>query len=55
MNNALCTPGQRTAFQAAIVRLVWAQSQWDLQPYQQEAPFYLAEDARRQRASAPAR
>ena len=48
--SALCTPEQRTAFQAAIVSLARAQSKWDLQPYQQEATFYLAEDARRQRA-----
>ena len=53
--SALCTPEQRTAFQAAIVRLARAQSKWDLQAYQQEATFYLAEDARRQRASAPAK
>lgn len=51
---ALCTPEQRTAFQAAIVSLARAQSKWDLQPYQQEATFYLAEDARRQRTAAPA-
>jgi hypothetical protein len=53
--SALCTPEQRTAFQAAIVSLARAQSKWDLQPYQQEATFYLAEDTRRQRASAPAK
>ncbi|WP_210521368.1 hypothetical protein [Hymenobacter terricola] len=50
--NALCTPEQRTAIQTAIVNLARAQSRWDLQPYQQEATFYLAEDARRQRAAA---
>ena len=53
--SALCTPEQRTAFQAAIVSLARAQSKWDLQPYQKEATFYLAEDARRQRASATAK
>ena len=53
--SALCTPEQRKAFQAAIVRLARAQSKWDLQAYQKEATFYLAEDARRQRASAPAK
>ena len=52
--SALCTPEQRTAFQAAIVSLARAQSKWDLQPYQKEATFYLAEDARRQRAATPA-
>jgi len=52
--SALCTPEQRTAFQAAIVSVARAQSRWDLQPYQQEATIYLAEDARRQRAAAPA-
>lgn len=52
--SALCTPEQRTAFQAAIVSLARAQPKWNLQPYQQEATFYLAEDARRQRAVAPA-
>ncbi len=52
--SALCTPEQRTAFQAAIVSVARAQSRWDLQPYQQEATFYLAEDARRQRTAAPA-
>ena len=53
--SALCRPEQRTAFQAAIVSLARAQSKWDLRPYQQEATFYLAEDARRQRASATAK
>lgn len=52
--SALCTPEQRTAFQAAIVSLARAQPKWDLQPYQQEATFYLAEDARRQRAASSA-
>lgn len=51
--SALSTPEQRTAFQAAIVSLARAQSKWNLQPYQQEATFYLAEDARRQRATSP--
>ena len=51
--SALCTPEQRTALQAGIVSVARAQSRWDLQPYQQEATFYLAEDARRQRATTP--
>ncbi|GAA4052807.1 hypothetical protein GCM10022409_44660 [Hymenobacter glaciei] len=51
--SALCTPEQRTAFQASIVSLARAQSHWDLQAYQQESAFYLAEDARRQRATVP--
>ena len=51
--SALGTPEQHTAFQAAIVSLTRAQPRWELQPYQQEATFYLAEDARRQRAAAP--
>ncbi|WP_216726453.1 hypothetical protein [Hymenobacter siberiensis] len=49
--SALCTPEQRTAIQTALVGLARAQSRWDLQPYQQEATFYLAEDARRQKAA----
>ncbi|GAB3867869.1 hypothetical protein GCM10028824_11260 [Hymenobacter segetis] len=49
--SALCTPEQRTAIQTAMVNLARAQSSWDLQPYQKEATFYLAEDARRQKAA----
>lgn len=52
--SALCTPEQRKAIQTALVSLGRAQSRWDLQPYQQEATFYLAEDARRQKAAATA-
>lgn len=50
--SALCTPEQRTGIQTAIVNLARAQSRWDLGPYQQEATFYLAEDAHRQGAAA---
>ncbi|MBH8559904.1 hypothetical protein [Hymenobacter negativus] len=47
----LCTPEQRTAIQSAMVNLARAQSSWDLQAYQKEATFYLAEDARRKKAT----
>jgi hypothetical protein len=50
----ICTPEQRTALQAAVVNLARAQSSRNLAAYQQEATFYLAEDARRQQAAAPA-
>lgn len=50
--SALATPEQRTAIQSAMVGLARAQANWDLQAYQQEATFYLAEDARRQRTNA---
>ena len=49
--STLCTPEQRTAIQTALVSLARAQSRWDLQPYQKEATFYLAEDARRQKVT----
>ena len=50
----ICTPEQRTAIQTAIVNLARAGSSKSLPVYQQEANFYLAEDARRQQAAAPA-
>lgn len=50
----ICTPEQRTAIQTAIVNLVRAGSSKNLPAYQQEANFYLTEDARRQQAVAPA-
>jgi hypothetical protein len=52
----ISTPEQRAAMQAAIVNLAQAQSSRNLPDYQEEASFYLAEDARRQQAaiSAPA-
>ena len=51
----ICTPEQRTAIQTAVVNLARAQSSRNLAAYQQEATFYLAEDARRQQAApAPA-
>ena len=49
--SSICTPEQRTAIQTALVSLARAQSRWDLQPYQKEATFYLAEDSRRQKAT----
>lgn len=49
--SALCTPEQRTAIQTALVSLARAQPNWSVQTYQQEATFYLAEDARRQRTT----
>jgi hypothetical protein len=48
----ICTPEQRTAIQTAVVNLARAQSNKNLAAYQQEATFYLAEDARRQQAAA---
>jgi len=51
---AVCPPEQRTAIQQAAVRVARAKPGFDLQPYQQEMAYYLAEDARRQPAPAPA-
>jgi hypothetical protein len=48
----ICTPEQRTAIQTAVVNLARSQSSKNLAAYQQEATFYLAEDARRQQATA---
>jgi hypothetical protein len=48
----ICTPEQRKAIQTAVVNLARAQSNKNLAAYQQEASFYLAEDARRQQAAA---
>jgi hypothetical protein len=50
----ISTPEQRAAMQTAIVNLARAQSSRNLPDYQQEASFYLAEDARRQQAPTPA-
>ena len=50
----ICTPEQRAAIQTAIVNLARAGSSKNLAAYQQEATFYLAEDARRQQAAGPA-
>lgn len=50
----VCSPEQRTAMQEAAVSVARAKPGWNLQPYQQEIAFYLAEDARRQQATAPA-
>ena len=50
----ICTPEQRATLQNAVANLARAQSTRNLAAYQQEATFYLAEDARRQQAAAPA-
>ena len=50
----ICTPEQRVAIQTAIVNLARANSSKNLPDYQQEASFYLAEDARRQQVAATA-
>ncbi|GAA3989138.1 hypothetical protein [Hymenobacter antarcticus] len=49
----ICAPTQLTALQQAAVSVARAQPSWDLQPYQRETVFYLAEDAYRQRAATP--
>ncbi|MVN77005.1 hypothetical protein GO988_11775 [Hymenobacter sp. HMF4947] len=51
---SVCSPEQRTAIQEAAVNVARARPGWNLQPYQQEMAFYLAEDARRQQPAAPA-
>lgn len=48
---AVCPPEQRTAIQQAVVNLARVQPNSNLAAYQQEATFYLAEDARRQQAA----
>lgn len=48
----ICTPEQRKAIQTAVVNLARTQATQNLPAYQQEASFYLAEDARRQQAAA---
>jgi hypothetical protein len=53
---ALFTPEQRQALQTALVGLAKSPANGNLAAYQQEAAFYLAEDARRQQAApAPAK
>lgn len=55
-NGALFTPEQRQALQTALVGLAKSPANGNLAAYQQEAAFYLAEDARRQQATpAPAK
>ena len=49
----ICTPEQRTAIQNALIALGRSRSNWNLQPYHQEAAFYLAENTRRQKATGP--
>lgn len=49
----LWTSDQQLAFQTAQTGVLKRQSGWNIQPYQDEAKFYVAEDARRQRAAAP--
>lgn len=51
---AVCSPEQRAAIQQAAVSVARAKPGFDLQPYQQEMAFYMAEDARRQQTAAPA-
>jgi hypothetical protein len=54
-NGALFTPEQRQALQTALVGLAKSPANGNLAAYQQEAAFYLAEDAHRQQAApAPA-
>ncbi|GAA4043106.1 hypothetical protein GCM10022409_31350 [Hymenobacter glaciei] len=43
----ICSPAQRTALQQASLRVVQANSAWNLQAYQREASFYIGEDTRR--------
>jgi hypothetical protein len=50
----VCTAEQRAAIQAAAVSVARAKPGFDLQPYQQEMAYYMAEDGRRQQAAAPA-
>ena len=47
----ICTPEQRKALQTAIVKVVQAKAGGNMTAYQQEASFYLAEDARRQQVA----
>jgi hypothetical protein len=51
---AVCTAEQRATIQTAAMGVARAKPGWDMQPYQQEMAFYLAEDARRQQAASPA-
>jgi hypothetical protein len=50
----VCTPEQRAAIQQAAMGIARAKPGFDLHPYQQEMAYYMAEDTRRQQASAPA-
>ena len=47
-NGALCTPEQRAALQQAMVAAARTGKAPNMPAYQQEAAFYLVEDARRQ-------
>jgi hypothetical protein len=51
---ALCTPEQRTALQQALVAVARTGKAPNMPAYQEEAAFYLSEDARRQQPAAPA-
>lgn len=53
-NGALCTPEQRAALQQAMVAAARTGKAPNMPAYQQEAAFYLAEDARRQSTAPPA-
>lgn len=50
---AVCSAEQRAAIQSAAVSVARAKPGFDLQPYQQEMAYYMAEDARRQQAPTP--
>ena len=50
----LLTAEQRRSLPQAIINAGRAQPDYNIAPYQQEATFYFAEDARRQQAAAPA-
>jgi hypothetical protein len=50
-NGPLYTPEQRAVLQAAIASIAQVQPKANIAAYQQEAAFYLAEDARRQQAA----
>ncbi len=47
----IATAEQRAAIQTALVKLAETKSSRNIPDYQQEASFYLAEDARRQQAA----
>jgi hypothetical protein len=53
-SGAVCSPEQRVAIQQAAVSVARAKPGFDLQPYQQEMAYYMAEDARRQQGATPA-
>ena len=52
---AICPPEQRAALQQALVAVARTGKAPNMPAYQEEAAFYLSEDARRQPAAAPAK